>query len=246
MSLVYNVGRAPSAPRLDAGWDSGDWEAAEIMDISVVRPESSSHHPCVKLKLLYDSNSIYGLFKVEDRYVRSVRKGYQKSVCKDSCVEFFFSPLTDGGYFNLECNCGGTVLCYYIRDNSPPPPDAPAQNPPRGFKDCTPLSEEDIARINIHHSMPEIVEPEITDHVMWYLGFEFPFDVVRKYAGNFTPVENKKWKANAYKCADDTSHPHWLSWAPLEKKRFHAPESFGTIAFEDNLKKKSKNLHSRT
>ena len=98
MSMVYNIVKVSSAPLLDAGWDSGGWKAAEAMEIAVVRPESSSHHPCVKLKLLYDDKSIYGLFKVEDRYVRSVRRGYQKDVCRDSYVEFFFSPQTDGSW----------------------------------------------------------------------------------------------------------------------------------------------------
>ena len=237
MSMVYNIVKVSSAPLLDAGWDSGGWKAAEAMEIAVVRPESSSHHPCVKLKLLYDDKSIYGLFKVEDRYVRSVRRGYQKDVCRDSCVEFFFSPQTDGGYFNLECNCGGTVHCYYIRDNSSAPPDAPKQIPPLSFRDCTPLSEEDIARFSIYHSMPEIVEPEITDPVTWYLGFEIPLELVRKYAGDLGPVEGARWRGNAYKCADETSHPHWLSWAPLKEKRFHAPESFGTILFNFEFRK---------
>ena len=25
------------------------------------------------------------------------------------------------------------------------------------------------------------------------------------------------WRANFYKCGDDTSHPHWAAWSPLKK-----------------------------
>lgn len=33
---------------------------------------------------------------------------------------------------------------------------------------------------------------------------------------------------------DNTSHPHWLTWAPVHSPRpdFHTPRSFGTLEFE--------------
>lgn len=33
---------------------------------------------------------------------------------------------------------------------------------------------------------------------------------------------------------DNTSHPHWLTWAPVPSPRpdFHTPRSFGTLEFE--------------
>lgn len=35
-------------------------------------------------------------------------------------------------------------------------------------------------------------------------------------------------------CADNTSHPHWLTWSPVDypKPNFHLPQSFGFLEFE--------------
>jgi hypothetical protein len=48
------------------------------------------------------------------------------------------------------------------------------------------------------------------------------------------PGPGVTWRANFYKCADKTSHPHWLTWAPVNypKPKFHLPEYFGRIEFE--------------
>jgi len=42
------------------------------------------------------------------------------------------------------------------------------------------------------------------------------------------------WRANFYKCADSTSHPHWLTWSPVDHPtpHFHLPAFFGTLEFE--------------
>ena len=61
---------------------------------------------------------------------------------------------------------------------------------------------------------------------------------VRKVARHL-PVDadwNKApWRANFYKCADRTSHPHCLTWAPVDfpVPNFHLPRSFGVLEFEE-------------
>jgi len=39
-------------------------------------------------------------------------------------------------------------------------------------------------------------------------------------------------RANFYKCGNETSHPHWLSWMPLAERNFHDPSSFGQLVFD--------------
>jgi hypothetical protein len=48
------------------------------------------------------------------------------------------------------------------------------------------------------------------------------------------PKSGVRWKANFYKCADKTSHPHWLTWSPVDypTPKFHLPQFFGTLEFE--------------
>lgn len=218
----YDVVRAASEPAINGGWNDGEWANANIVDVDVIRAESSDHHPEVKAKLLYDDKGIYGLYRVKDRYVRSVNIKFQGPVCKDSCVEFFFKPHAGKGYFNLECNCGGAFLCYYIEDHT---------RTPNGFAKREALTPDDAVAIKIFHSMPEVVEPEIKEPTEWYVGFFFPFSLVEKYSGALGGMTGRQWTANFYKCGDATSHPHWISWNPVSALNFHLPECFGAINF---------------
>jgi len=62
-----------------------------------------AHRPAVEARLLFDDESLHVLFRVRDRWVRSVVSAAQGPVCTDSCVELFFSPEADTahGYFNI-------------------------------------------------------------------------------------------------------------------------------------------------
>lgn len=219
--MKYQVKRAPGAVDLSAAWDSADWKNVPAMRIVSARPESSNHRPQTELKLQYDDRGLYGLFQVEDRYVRCVEQGFQASVCRDSCVEFFLeSPF--GGYFNLEISCGGTPLTYYVRDNS---------RTDHGFKDYVVIPDEFMKELQIFHTLPERIEPELTEPTTWRVGFHIPFAFLRHYGEFAAPQAGTIWRANAYKCGDKTSHPHWLSWNPVRALNFHVPEDFGVLEF---------------
>ena len=222
MKKIYQVKKTVSPPELNPAWNKGIWGQANVMVLNEVRVESSEHHPHTELKLLHNSQSIFGMFRVQDQYVRAVRNGYQTSVSNDSCVEFFFKPKTEGGYFNFEFNCSGAMLCYYIVDPTRIREDIREScKPPGEFVDYTPLSFSDLRQVKIYHSMPDKVDPEITRHVKWFLGFELPLGMLRKYSGDSGGLSGKIWEANCYKCASESSHPHWLSWNPIDKKDFH-------------------------
>jgi len=59
------------------------------------------------------------------------------------------------------------------------------------------------------------------------------FEILEKYHDLTPPVAGTIWRSNFYKCADESSHPHWLTWAPINFPRpsFHIPEFFGTLEF---------------
>src|SRR5881394_1038939 len=88
----YVVRRAGTSISLTATWDDEVWTAAKTIEITNFRPESSDHRPKTGLRLLHDDKRIYGMFRVEDRFVRCTRTAYQSEVWKDSCVEFFAQP----------------------------------------------------------------------------------------------------------------------------------------------------------
>lgn len=218
----YTVRAAATRPDLQGPWDSLAWQAAETLAVDQFRPESSTHRPQTQLRLLYDATALYGLFRVQDRYVRSVCTQYCGSVCTDSCVEFFVQPRPDRGYLNFEFNAGGTLHASYVTD--------PTRGP-GGFAGCRHLPPADGQRVGIRSSLPPVIEPELAGPVEWFLGFALPLDLLAQYAGPLLPPPAAPWRANCYKCADRTSHPHWAAWAPVAELNFHRPGDFGTLHF---------------
>ena len=95
------------------------------------------------------------------------------------------------------------------------------------------LSDNDLDQIQIASSLPKLITKEIKQPVTWTLEYKLPFSILAKYTEVITPARGVEWKANFYKCADRSSHPHWLTWSivDLPKPDFHRPEFFGTLIF---------------
>lgn len=218
----YLVAKLASPIIPTAEWDHEPWNSIQPIELTFYMGDKPDHFPKVLAKLAYDDEAIYVIYKVEDQYVLAATKNYQGPVYTDSCVEFFFTPHEDVslGYFNLEMNCGGTALFNF-------------QPEPR--TNVLQIPKIDFDQIQIAHSMPEIISPEITEPVTWFLEYRIPFSILEKYSKLNKPAPGVKWRANLYKCADTTSHPHWLTWAKVEYNRpnFHLPEFFGELEFGD-------------
>lgn len=204
-------------------WDGSVWQNVPVLEVNSFRPESSAHRPQTLCKLLYDQERLYGIFHVDDQYVRCINTGFQTDVYKDSCVELFLQPKSTGGYFNFEFNCGGALLASYVTD--------PARVNGR-VKECKQLLPDDDRQIQRYHNLPDVVEPEITHQQIWLLEFSIPFAVLEKFAGSFGKIGGQTWCGNIYKCGNETSHPHWGAWSSVHELNFHLPECFGNIQFE--------------
>lgn len=219
--MTCQVSKLAKPPKIDANWDKSPWKETEPIMIARHMGEKPEHFPRTQAKIAYDNEALYVIFRVEDRYVRAVTAEPQGPVCTDSCVEFFFTPGADvsGGYFNLEMNCGGTMLLYHQKA--------------RG-QDAVAISKADLGRITVAHSLPKIVEPEITTPVTWTVEYRLPLELLKKYGPVTRPAAGVVWRVNFYKCGDKTSHPHWLTWSPVgvPKPDFHRPEFFGVLKFE--------------
>lgn len=156
--------------------------------------------------------------------MRSVHTAYDSDTYKDSCVELFLQPTAQPGYFALEVNCGGAFSLRYIED--------PARTANR-FEKWTSVDAALAAGIRVSHSMPDVVEPEQPGPVDWWVEVSWPFAAMEPYCGAIRPAAGQVWRGNAFKCGDETSHPHWASWAPIgEALNFHQPSWFGELRFE--------------
>ena len=222
-ALRYLVRKTPRHFNFSADWDSAAWQQAETLEVKHFRPESSEHRPKTLARLQFDTFGIHGCFKVRDRYVRSIRTRYGDAVWKDSCVEFFFQPKPGAGYFNFEFNCGGAFLSCYITD---------PERVEGGFKEFVKIPPERGRSIQVRSSLPPVIAREISEPLDWTLHFFIPFSLLEYYVGHLGERDGLACRGNFFKCADETSHPHWASWSPVDEFNFHRPPCFGEIQFE--------------
>jgi hypothetical protein len=160
--------------------------------------ERPRHFPGVAVKFAYNEECLFVIFRVEDQFVCARKKSYQERVCEDSCVEFFFTLGEDisEGYFNLEMNCGGTVLFHHQYG--------------RQVMDVA-VKQADFEQVEIAHSLPKIIDNEITEKTTWVVEYCLPFSLLANYTPLQKPNSGGVWLANFYKCADESTHPHWLT-----------------------------------
>jgi len=219
--MTYRVQRLTEPLELDCNWDKDVWKDVPALDVKHFMGKKPEHLPKTQAKVLYDDEAVYVIFRVEDQYVRAVGQKHQDMVCFDSCAEFFFTPGTDiaQGYFNFEINCGGTMLLWHQTKRD---------------ENVRVLTEAECEQVEIAHSLPKVIDPEITEPTTWTLEYRIPLALLEEYAAVTKPGPGVTWRANFYKCADKTSHPHWLTWAvvDLPGPSFHEPQFFGQLIFK--------------
>jgi hypothetical protein len=220
---TYTVMRAARRPELRGLWEGPVWRDVPSLRVDKFRQESSVHRPRTECKLLYEPSELFAIFRVADRYVRCVYTQFQDPLHRDSSVELFVMPKAGSGYFNFEFNYGGALSVFYILDPT---------RTEGGFRNVVWLDGAADRRIRRFHSLPPVVEPEILEETTWFLEFAVPFAMLERYVGALASVAGTAWRANAYKCGDETSHPHWAAWSPVDELNFHLPGRFGSIRFE--------------
>ena len=223
-TVPYLIHRVTQPPPLDGDFSAGSWADANTLDVANFHERSGEHHPRVQARVLYGNDGLYVGFHVNDQYVRCVTTEFQGPVCQDSCVEFFVEPAgTPTGYFNFEINCGGTMLLHFVR--SPEPTNGV-------YADYDEVSAEAVSDVRIVSTMPQRVDPEIAEPTDWTLQYFVPFTLFERYKTGVGRGPGVQWRANFYKCADRTSHPHWASWSPVTGElSFHKPDCFDVIEF---------------
>ena len=221
--MEHLIAYTPDEPPLDGRWDRGRWGGVEPLDVRHFHARSSDHRPRVQVKLLHSGRALHVLFRVEDRFVRAACERHGEKVCKDSCVEIFLEPPGDRGYFNVEANCGGTLLVWHVEDPTPSG---------GGLLRSTDFSAEAASQVRVFHSLPRRVPDEIAEPIEWHLQLAIPVATFERHVGAIGDLRGQAWRGNLFKCADGTSRPHWASWSPIgEELNFHRPEYFGTFVF---------------
>lgn len=193
--LTYKVKSTSEKITIDGNWDKPVWQKAQLIKIENRMGDEPRFRPLTEAKVLYDEANVYVIFRVHDKFVKSTVTKYNGHVSGDSCVEFFFSPNTaePGHYFNLEINAGGTPLIFFVTK-------------PR--KEHKKLTDAQISQIEIAHSLPAVVNPEIEEDVTWTIEYRLPVAILREFTDVTMPKPGVAWRANFYKTGSDTSNPH--------------------------------------
>ncbi len=220
---TYIVTRMLKPLLIDGKWDKPQWKKIKPVKMLNYMGKIPDFKPRAEAKMGYDKDNIYVIFRVKDKFVRSVVQDYNGNVSGDACVEFFFAPDAEypERYFNLEINAGGTPLMFYI---APPYPKG------KFIK----LEPKDFEQIEIAHSLPKLVDPEITDSITWTVEYRIPLSLLEKFSYITRPATGVVWKANFYKTASLSSNPHWITWSFVDnpKPNFHLPQFFGSLVFK--------------
>lgn len=193
-----------------------DEEKIDYQLIENVNWDKYPYKPKVKFRIAHTENSILLHYKVKEASVRAKYSEDNDSVWTDSCVEFFLIPAGDGIYYNIECNCIGTILIAA----------GPARN------DRKRASKEITSLVQRWSSLGNQPFEERIEETNWEVALIIPYTAFFKH--QITSLDGKEIKANFYKCGDELQTPHFLSWKPvtIENPDFHRPDFFGTLEFE--------------
>lgn len=174
--------------------------------------------PEAAFRIAWSGRYLIVKFYVREREILGRFRKDQEPVYRDSCVELFLSPQGKDYYYNFEFNCLGTCLAQVGSDRS----------------DREPLDEAVLSRIVRLSSLGkepchERFEGPLSEADSWSLLAAIPVDcLVRDDLQDFA---GQKFTGNLYKCGDDLTTPHYLSWNPVgsEEPDYHRPEFFGEL-----------------
>ena len=131
-------------------------------------------------------------------------------------AEFFFRPEGSDSYYNFECNCIGTLLVGHRRDRTQ------AEHAPA----------EVLRTVRRRATYPHAPLPETEGDNRWTLTLAIPAAAL--FRDRLARWDGVRGAMNLYKCGDDLSCPHYLSWRPVGTPApdFHRPEFFEPVFFE--------------
>lgn len=207
MKVPFLDYKSGTAAELAAAMKSVDETPINIFSWEEVSPK-----PDVYFKIAHNNHSILMQYRVCENEVVAKYHKTNAPVYKDSCVEFFVSFTGGKDYYNLEFNSLGTCLGGYGHNR---------HNRER-------LSTNTLNQIKLQ-SLVSRNTPEFTE---WQLNILIPLGVFQHtYIRSLSGLSAH---ANFYKCGDDLSTPHYLSWKKIDTPTpdFHQPSYFDEIEFD--------------
>ncbi|MBT8183586.1 MAG: hypothetical protein KJN76_01995 [Eudoraea sp.] len=186
-------------------------------NIDHINWEGFPYQPEVSFRIGHHNNEIWIKYYVREAHVLARRTQTNSATHRDSCLEFFLDPKAEGNYYNFEVNAIGTVHLAY----------GPGIGK-RTFVDPELIEE----KIRVKSSLGDAPFDELEGEQAWELTLVIPSEILVYDPGiQFKKLQSR---ANFFKCGDDSTVPHYLSWNAVatERPNFHTPQFFGTLLFE--------------
>lgn len=177
-------------------------------------PETFPATPKASFRIFHDGENLHINYRVDEPGTAAATTDDNGPVWLDSCVEFFIAP-DDAGYYNFELNCIGALLIGY-RDTGGKVTHAPT---------------DVLTTVLRHMSLPRL--PFKERHTgPWTGTLVIPATALFKH--KIKHWSGMRARVNFYKCGDNLSVPHYLSWAPIDwpTPNFHLPQFFADADFE--------------
>ncbi len=168
------------------------------------------YKPKAKFRIAHATNQIVLQYDIEEDNIRALVTQDNDCVWEDSCCEFFIAPESDSLYYNIECNCIGTLLIGVGKG--------------RDNRELAP--KEYLEKVNRWTSLKRQAIPLKRGKYHWQIALVIPLQTFFKH--NIDSMIGSKVLCNFYKCGDKLIKPHFLSWSPAKSPtpNFHQINSF--------------------
>lgn len=176
-------------------------------------PEAFPYCPKMEFGIAHTEDAFLIHYRVEEQSVRAVAKKDNDNVWEDSCAEFFINPAGDGLYYNIECNCAGTLLL----------------GVGEGRNNRQLAATEITRQIDRWASLGRAPFETRNQPTRWELALRIPYSVFFRHS--ITSLDGLTLRGNFYKCGDNLPVPHFISWNPIGTPTpdFHCPQFFGQV-----------------
>lgn len=166
-----------------------DEEKVAFQPVNTVNWAAFPYTPDVEFRIAHTEDAILLHFKVREASVRAVAGHDNGPVWEDACVEFFSVPADDGVYYNMECNCAGTLLI--------------GAGAGRGNRQHAP--QEVLDKVQRWASLGREAFDERVGECAWEVALVIPYSAF--FLHDITSLDGKTLRANFYKCGDKLQTP---------------------------------------
>lgn len=168
-------------------------------------PWGGDYRPEARAWVAWDDGGLRVLLCADEPTVSARVTDFGGPVWTDSCLEFFLRPFGDDPrYVNIEVNPAGAAMI--------------GVGPDRESR-------------RVAGTCPGGMDIRVSRHEggWWAVAYTVPFGWLERLFGR--PVDRGGAMRGNFYCCDETLHPHFASWSPIDAPGpdFHRPECFGRL-----------------